>query len=131
MMKSDAKGLTEGMSTILPDVDKNAMLENDILGQYLVDMFHYGLKYGVDGWVDDDLELTRPWGFELSEVKVPIHIYQGSVDKMVPFGHGKWLASHLPQDKVKPHLLEGEGHISIFLGLMDEMLDELIAGASE
>lgn len=71
----------------------------------------------------------EPWGFELSEVKVPVIIYQGSEDLMVPFAHGKWLAEHLPQDMVKKHLLEGEGHISIFLDHMENMIDELVAFA--
>lgn len=131
ILQSDVKGLTEGMSSILPDVDKRALLEDDIMGQYLVDSLQRGLKGGVDGWVDDDLELLRPWGFALEEVRVPILIYQGSEDKMVPFSHGEWLANHLPQDKVRPHLLQGEGHISIFLGRMDEMLDGLLAEVSD
>lgn len=119
------------MSSILPDVDKKAMIENDVMGQYLVDSLQRGLRDGADGWIDDDLELLRPWGFKVKEVRVPVHIYQGSEDKMVPFSHGKWLVSHLPEDKVRPHLLQGEGHISIFLGRMDEMLDGLLVEVSD
>lgn len=126
MLQADAKGLTEVMSTILPDVDKKAMLENEAMGQFLVDTFQEAFKIGVDGWVDDDLELLQPWGFDISEVKVPVHIWQGREDMMVPFSHGEWYASHLPHDRVRPHLLEGEGHISIYIGHMDEMLDTLV-----
>jgi len=57
-------------------------------------------------------------------------IWQGSDDLMVPFAHGQWLALHFPQASV--HLEQGEGHLSIGLGALDRMLDELIAagGAS-
>jgi hypothetical protein len=43
---------------------------------------------------------------------------------MVPFAHGQWLASRLPRASV--HLEQGEGHLSIGVGAIDRMLDELI-----
>jgi hypothetical protein len=42
---------------------------------------------------------------------------------MVPFSHGRWLASQLPG--ASAHLEEGEGHLSVALGALDRMLDEL------
>jgi hypothetical protein len=52
-------------------------------------------------------------------------VWQGSEDLMVPFSHDHWLAGHVPG--VSAHLEEGEGHLSICLGALDRMLDELIA----
>ena len=114
------------MSSILPDVDKQALVENTELGQYLVDTFHEGLKTNADGWVDDDLSFIQPWGFELSEIKVPVIIYQGTEHKMVPYAQGEWLAKHLPQEKIRMHLQPGHGHVSIFLGQVDNIIDELL-----
>lgn len=53
-----------------------------------------------------------PWGFDLGEIDTPTAIWQGSEDLMVPFAHGRWLASRVPGAAV--HLLEGEGHLSIY-----------------
>lgn len=128
MLKSDAAGLTEALSNVLPEVDKQAMI-NGQLGQYIADSFREGLKTNCDGWVDDDLAFAEPWGFELSEIKVPVLLYQGSEDKMVPYAHGQWLAKHLPQEKLRKHLIQGEGHISIFVGRQSIMIDELLAVA--
>lgn len=44
---------------------------------------------------------------------------------MVPFAHGQWLAANVPG--ATAHLLEGEGHLSIGIGAMPQMLDELRA----
>lgn len=118
------------MSTLLPPCDNVALLQNrDTIGQNMVDTFHEGLRVSPDGWIDDDIESLNPWGFEFSEIRVPVLLYQGTEDKMVPFAQGKWLSEHLPQDKVKAHLLQGHGHISIF-DLIDEIIDELVAAAN-
>jgi hypothetical protein len=55
-------------------------------------------------------------------------IWQGSADLMVPFAHGQWLASRLPA--ASAHLEEGEGHLSVGLGKLDAMLDELVKAAA-
>lgn len=100
----------------------------DELGEDMAAAFHEGLRVGVDGWIDDDLAFTAPWGFDLEEIRIPTMLWQGSADLMVPFAHGKWLASRLPHASV--HLEEGEGHLSVGLGALDRMLDELVAAAS-
>jgi len=80
------------------------------------------VRVSVDGWIDDDLAFTRPWGFELDEVTVPVSLWQGDQDRMVPYAHGPFQARLLPD--VRAHLLPGEGHLSIPLGRFDEVLAE-------
>lgn len=126
LLKADAAAIIEAMSTILPEVDKKT-LEDPRMGQSFAISMAEAVRLGLDGWVDDDLEFIKPWGFELSEVNIPVLLYQGSEDKMVPFAHGQWLAEHLPQAKLRKHLQQGEGHISIFLHGVDSMIDELLA----
>lgn len=65
---------------------------------------------GVWGWVDDDLAFTQPWGFEVSELTVPVEIRYGATDVLVPAGHGEWLAAHIPHATVK--IDDEGGHLS-------------------
>lgn len=127
MLDSDAKGLVDVMITILPEADQKAMLENDEVGSDTIASFHEALKHGTDGWVDDDLAFISPWGFDLEEVECPVLLWVGSEDLMVPFGHGKWIAEHVPEKYLTKHLQDGHGHISIFIGQEDKMVDELLA----
>lgn len=118
--------IVSSLQTLLPDVDRAALTGE--FGQDMAASFREALRTGVDGWLDDDLAFTRPWGFSLGEISVPVMIWQGSEDLMVPFAHGQWLAAQLPGAVV--HLEQGEGHLSIGLGAIDRMLDELLTAAS-
>jgi pimeloyl-ACP methyl ester carboxylesterase len=132
-LEAEAPGLRQAgpdeiiasLATILPDVDR-AVLTGEY-GEDLAASFHEALRIGVDGWLDDDLAFLAPWGFDLDEIRVPAAVWQGSADLMVPAAHGRWLASRLPH--AAAHLEEGEGHLSIGLGALDHMLDELVAAA--
>jgi pimeloyl-ACP methyl ester carboxylesterase len=118
-----AEGIIISLNSVLPAVDKAVI--TDEFGEDLAAQFHEALRIGVDGWLDDDLAFTQPWGFDLSEITGPTMIWQGDADLMVPFAHGEWLASQLPDASV--HLESGEGHLSIGVGALESMLDELVA----
>jgi pimeloyl-ACP methyl ester carboxylesterase len=118
-----AANMASSMQTLLPDVDK-AVLTGEF-GEDLAASIREAVRTGVEGYLDDELAFTAPWGFGVDEISVPVMIWQGSADLMVPFSHGQWLASRLPGASV--HLEEGEGHLSIALGALDRMLDELVA----
>jgi pimeloyl-ACP methyl ester carboxylesterase len=113
------------LDSLLPEVDRAVLT-----GEYAEDIatgFHEALAVTVDGWLDDDLAFTRPWGFDLGEVAVPTSVWQGTEDLMVPIAHGRWLADRIPG--VTAHLEPGEGHLSIALGHLERMLDELLVAA--
>ena len=115
-------GIISSLDTLLPDVDRAVL--TDEFGEDMATSFHEALRTGVDGWLDDDLAFTKPWGFALSDIAIPTMLWQGSADLMVPFAHGQWLSSQLPG--VSAHLEQGEGHLSVGLGALDRMLDELV-----
>jgi pimeloyl-ACP methyl ester carboxylesterase len=117
-----AAQIIASLDTLLPDVDRAV-----VTGEFGDDMaagFREAVRTGVDGWLDDDLAFTRGWGFGLEEISVPAMIWQGSADLMAPFAHGQWLAAQLPGASV--HLEEGDGHLSVGIGALDRMLDELV-----
>jgi len=62
----------------------------------ITDHLTNGLAPGVDGWVDDDLAFAKPWGFEVSSIRVPVRLTYGRADTLVPAAHGDWLAAHIP-----------------------------------
>jgi pimeloyl-ACP methyl ester carboxylesterase len=94
---------------------------------YVAASIRQALANGLWGWFDDDLAFTRPWGFDLTSINVPVVVWQGGQDRMVPFAHGQWLAAHLPSARAK--LLPEEGHLSIAVDKFGEIIGELVARA--
>lgn len=114
----------EALGGLIGDADK-AVLSGEF-AEFQARGLHDALAGGIWGWFDDDkAELTGGWGFDIASIEVPVTIWQGDDDRMVPFGHGQWLAGNVPGAKAR--LLEGEGHISLELGHHGDLLDDLIA----
>lgn len=63
---------------------------------------------GIDGWIDDCLAFTRPWGFELNTVAVPVSIWYGVQDVLASRTHTDYLISTIPG--ASRHELSG-GHL--------------------
>lgn len=94
---------------------------------YMVHNAHAALHEGIDGWIDDDDAFTRPWGFGLDEVEVPVVVLQGDHDLMVPPAHAEWLGRHVPGAQL--HRFGDEGHLSLIARRPGAVLDALAAVA--
>lgn len=92
---------------------------------HLAASFRHAMASGVAGWRDDDLAFVAGWGFDLASISVPMSIWQGDEDRMVPYTHGLWLAADIPA--ARNHLYPGEGHLSL-IAQMGQVLDDLTTG---
>lgn len=122
LLDTDAAGVVRTLSTLLPSVDRAVL--TDEYGEDVAASFGEGLRFGIDGWVDDDIAFIQPWGIDLADIHVPVHVWQGELDKMVPADHGVWLGERIPG--ATTHVVAGEGHLSIALGGIGRMLEDLV-----
>jgi pimeloyl-ACP methyl ester carboxylesterase len=113
--------ILDAFRSLISEIDEEAL--NDHLGDVLARSLHAAFRNWLWGWYDDDLAFTRPWGFDLQTVRVPVTIWQGSHDRMVPFAHGRWLAAHVPGARAE--LRPQHGHLSLAVGSLGEILDDL------
>lgn len=97
------------LGTLVSEVDKQALTGE--FAELLAASFRQALSTGVEGWLEDDLAFVKDWGFQLDRVRVPVSIWQGEQDRMVPFAHGEWLAAQIPT--ARAHLYPEHGHLSL------------------
>jgi pimeloyl-ACP methyl ester carboxylesterase len=117
-LRDEAAGLTsvtpemlrETAGPHLSDVDAAALTGE--LAEHMHATIAGGLAPGIDGWVDDDLAFVRPWGFDVGAITVPVSVWQGDQDLMVPGAHGRWLCANVAGAEAR--LLEQEGHLTLF-----------------
>ena len=88
------------------------------LAEYLTASQQAGLAPGIEGWFDDNCTV-RPWGFDLADITVPVLLLHGRQDMFVPFGHGEWLAAHIPG--VEARLLDDDGHLTLLQNRVPEV----------
>ncbi|HET9681721.1 MAG TPA: hypothetical protein VFP19_06750, partial [Candidatus Limnocylindrales bacterium] len=91
---------------------------------WLAEVFRESVRNGIWGWFDEELALVRPWGLDPASIKRPVAVWQGMQDRFTPYAHGEWLAAHVPG--ARPHLLAGEGHLSLGVESFGLILDDLL-----
>lgn len=80
----------------LPDTE-TAVIGRPEIKAMLDEAFADALRPGLDGWVDDVVALFgQPWGFDPAAVTVPVRLWHGVQDPVVPFAHAEWLAARIP-----------------------------------
>jgi pimeloyl-ACP methyl ester carboxylesterase len=110
----------------LSDVDARALTGE--FAAFVLGSIKRGLTPGVEGWLDDDYAFLAPWGFDVAEIRVPVQVWQGEQDLMVPADHGRWLRAHVAgaEGGVSPD----EGHLTLFLnrvgGIQAGLRDRLV-----
>jgi pimeloyl-ACP methyl ester carboxylesterase len=67
--------------------------------------------------------LARPWDFRLQDVLIPVRVWQGLADNIVPAAMARRLVNGLPQSD--PHYLPGEGHLSLIVRHLGAVLHDL------
>jgi pimeloyl-ACP methyl ester carboxylesterase len=109
LLNATATDLAEVYPTLFSPTDAAALTEE--LVEYFVRRWKDGLAPGIEGWWDDTFAQLKPWGFPLETIRLPVTVWHGRQDRMVPFQHGEWLASHLPN--ADAHLSDQDGHLTL------------------
>lgn len=115
-----AADIVAAFGGLVDEVDAAALSAD--MGAVVAASFNHAVAQGAGGMIEDTLQIVRPWGFELGGITVPVGVWQGGRDKMVPCEHGHWLAQAIPG--ARAHLYDDEGHISLAVKI-DEILADL------
>ena len=91
----EAGGIQVSDDYQLPEVDRRALAARRDEEGYL-DRMNLTYRHGVDGWIDDCIALTEPWGFDLSKLTTPTSVWYGPADVLASRAHHEYLLSVIP-----------------------------------
>ena len=117
-----ASDLSAALGGLVSPVDVRAL--TGAFAEHAIGMLHEAVSTGIWGWFDDDMAFVRPWGFDVAAISVPVTVWQGAQDRMVPLAHGQWLAANVAGAKAR--LVDDEGHLSLIVGSFPKILDDLM-----
>jgi pimeloyl-ACP methyl ester carboxylesterase len=83
-----------------------------------------GARRNMQALCLDVIMFGRPWGFALGDIQVPVHLWYGDADVIVPVHHGEHLAARIPNATLR--IRPDEGHLG-GLGASREMFEALLA----
>jgi pimeloyl-ACP methyl ester carboxylesterase len=118
------QNIIELIGGILSQPDRDALADDDAR-ELFVEGMRYGFVNGWRGYFDDNVATMSPWGFGVGDISIPVHLFYGDEDLMVPTSHGTWLSTHLPGATTTHH--PEDGHLSIFMNHLGDVAAALQA----
>lgn len=96
-------------------------------GQNVAERFAKAIENGIEGWLEDDLALTTPWGYDLEAVTTPVTFWSGKQDQFVSYRHSVWMSRRVPSSDL--HIYADKGHISLRQDHLPEIMADLLQKA--
>jgi pimeloyl-ACP methyl ester carboxylesterase len=88
------------------------ILDRPEVAECLIAGIKEAFRQGGGGAADDVLLLARPWTFPSEEIRVPVRLWHGEADAIVPVGMGRYLAAAIPGCRAE--FIPGAGHYVVF-----------------
>lgn len=127
-MKQEIKNSPPKSFTGLPDVDYRYLSNRRQYKHLAAITTQEACRYGARGAVHEAALYFRNFGFHLRQIQQPVYYWWGGEDKTVIRQHPKAVQQYAPQSKIlfKPR----EGHLSIYIRYMGEVLHTIAAHAA-
>lgn len=117
-----ADNALELFANVMPPGDQRIFEDLALRHMFKEDLIRGGRKQ-MRAMFHDAYLFGRDWGFALKDIRVPIHLWYGDADNIVPVEHGLHMAKILPDSNLR--VREEEGHLG-GLGASEEIMNALM-----
>lgn len=100
------KRFIEFIGSSLGDADKTLLTDPDV-ERILTKDVQEAFRQGAQGVSDDALLCYNDWRFEVSDIKVPVLLLQGTEDTLVPYSFAQFLHKKIPNNTLLTYPDEG------------------------
>lgn len=109
MLEASSEQIGAAFGDLVDDTDREVLAQgwaDDVAAE-----FHRVGEGGIGGWADDDIAFVTPWGFEPTDVGVPVTLWHAGLDRMAPVSHSRWFARRLRNADYRE--VDGLGHLAL------------------
>ncbi|MFP4476385.1 MAG: alpha/beta fold hydrolase [Desulfatibacillaceae bacterium] len=111
-------------TAVAPAADRRAMRDPRV-GLIVTESLAEAFRQGTDGPSRELRLYSNPWDFDLSDIRVPVRLWHGTSDNVVPVSDCRYLEQHLPYCRAT--YVPGEAHFSLVMNHAREILGEIAA----
>ncbi len=122
-MRRDTSRYLEFMIAGMVSPDRELFADPDYRA-LMMDSTAEALRQGGKGAAWELTLIARPWDIRLRDVRMPVSLWQGLADQILPAAMARRLAAALPNCRAR--YLPGEGHLSRVVRRIGEVLSELV-----
>lgn len=126
--RKNAEGFVRHYTRHNPPVDQAIIADPEFREMYRAN-FAEALRQGSDAFADEVILASRPWGFRLEDIRVPVHLWHGDLDNSTPLGMARGMAGRIPTAKLS--ILPGEGHMFVYGPRWRSVLGDLLAAGGQ
>ena len=107
--------------------DRSFLKRRDIR-QVMCMTFREAMRCGIEGASSDLRLYATNWGFRLNDIRVPVDLWHGKKDHVVPITMGRWMAASIPGCHAA--FSDVHGHFSLIIEGMQDILRKIASRSS-
>lgn len=111
------------VARMLAAPDRAIIEAEPMVGRRFVASMAEAYRQGIGAAMQEARLIAQPRPYRLEDIRAPVHVFQGGLDRHVPQAMGEYLARTIPD--ARWHLFPDEGHLSIVWNRFEECLAAL------
>lgn len=115
LIRKDPEAFLDQLTADLSPAESKSLAIDGRLREMCCANLAEAVRTSLDGWLDDDLAFVGPWGFRLSTIQVPVLLWYGGDDALIPPEHAQRLATEIPDATLEVH--PSAGHFAAYQAL--------------
>lgn len=107
-----------------PAADQRVLQRSEV-NEPLFAAMREGLRNGAAGALRDFMLLSHDWGFKLEEISIPVYLWHGEADGVIPLSHARHFIKTIPN--IHFQFFPQEGHFSLPINYTETILAQLMS----
>ena len=124
MARFAPRQIVKGAMAALPAPDQEMLTQPEFQDGF-IEMIREALRAGPRGAQRDTALMVGPWDFRPHDIRSPVYLWHGELDRNAPAAMGRYVAAAIPN--CRSCFYSSDGHLSLISKHLEEILKVLIA----